>query len=284
MSLVGTESQAGTTPAAAPAVSGSTITAPAAPAAAPSVTGATDWKASLPEDIRSAPSIQNFKDISDLAKSYVHAQGKIGAKGVFVPGEKASDEEWGKYFKEIGVPDLEKYNVTVPKEANADFVNKFKEIAAKGGLLPRQAQGLIEWYMKQEKEQITNFTQSRNQEREAHGAKLKKELGDSYDVSIKRAQNLVKEVGGEEMQQHLLKTGMASDPILTGFIVKLAKMNKEESLRGGDDSTSGNTPEEIDNRITEMFSDPAYLDASHPGHKTKVAEFVRLNKMKTGGM
>ena len=51
----------------------------AEPAASSDNVGADDWKASLPEDLRSHPSIENMPDVASLAKSMVHAQSMVGA-------------------------------------------------------------------------------------------------------------------------------------------------------------------------------------------------------------
>ena len=61
------------------------------------------WRDSLPDDLKNNATLANFDNVENLAKSYVHAQSVIGKKGVIKPGEKASDEEWGNFYKELGV-------------------------------------------------------------------------------------------------------------------------------------------------------------------------------------
>ena len=59
----------------------------------------------LPEDVRAEPSLKNFQDAGQLAKSYVHAQRMVGADKISVPTKHATDEDWNQVFSKLGVPD-----------------------------------------------------------------------------------------------------------------------------------------------------------------------------------
>jgi hypothetical protein len=55
---------------------------------------------SLPEDLRSEPSLADFKDLSGLAKSYVSAQKMLGSS-VRIPTEEASPEAREEFYSKL---------------------------------------------------------------------------------------------------------------------------------------------------------------------------------------
>ena len=63
-----------------------------------------DWRESLPEDLKSDPSLLTVKDVPGLAKSYIHAQKMIGADKLAIPGKNASEEEWSAVYEKLGKP------------------------------------------------------------------------------------------------------------------------------------------------------------------------------------
>ena len=64
----------------------------------------TDWKSGLSEDIRADKSLENIKDISGLAKSYIHAQKMVGADKIPVPNKYATEDDWNAVYEKLGRP------------------------------------------------------------------------------------------------------------------------------------------------------------------------------------
>lgn len=96
---------------------------------------------SLPEDLRSEPSLQNVKSAEDLAQQFINAQKLIGKKNS-EPAE-GSDEDYKKFYKGIGMPeDVSGYEFQeVEGLADTGFdVEGFKQIAHEAGLTKRQAE------------------------------------------------------------------------------------------------------------------------------------------------
>ena len=107
------------------------------------------WLSSLPEELRTNPSLTSFTNVENLAKSYISTKEMVGKKGAIIPGEKATDEEWSGFFDSLGRPPLDKYEIQMPKDVsvNKDLVGKFKEVFHKSGLLPKQAQPIFYNYL-----------------------------------------------------------------------------------------------------------------------------------------
>lgn len=245
------------------------------------------WRDSLPEEIRNEGALSVFSDVGSLAKSYLSTKALVGKKGVIVPGEKATDEEWGAFFKSIGQPEADKFDVKIPEgvQANQDFVTKFKEMAHKSGLLPKQAQGLLDWYAKHEMETLTS-RKAQSQATQKQGLEaLQKEWGAAYEKEIAKARLAVKELGGEELQQHLEKTGLGNDPVMIRLMAKAGSLLGEDKLRGeGAGRMGAQTPAEIQKSIEAIMGNKShpYWDRNHPGHKSAIAEMEQLWKSKIG--
>lgn len=253
--------------------------------AAESQTGTKSWHDSLPDDLKADAALTKFKDVPDLAKAYKHAQALIGKKGVILPGEKASDEEWAYFYKSLGQPELEKYELQGPKDkkVNPEAVSKFKEAAHKAGLLPKQAEKLLEFYTAQEGEALAQRTQAKQAEAKQNLESLKKEWGQGWDKNVELARLAVKEVGGPEFAQYLETSGLGDDTRLISVMAKVGKLLGEDKIRGeGGGRMDGKTPAEIEAEIGDIMGNPKhpYFDQSHPGHKGAVAMVESLFRMK----
>ena len=238
--------------------------------------GTPSWRDTLPEDIKGNGALAQFKDINDLAKSYVHAQAMIGKKGVIVPGEKASDEEWSKFYKDIGQPEVDKFEIAPPKDSkvNADFLKGLKEHAHKMGMLPKQAQGILDWYLSNEKVYGDAAMKELQTAQEKGLGDLKQEWGQGYDKQIASAQAAVRELGGPEMIAYLNETGFGNDPKLIRLMAKAGALLGEDKIRGEGAGKFGQTPDEIRKEINSIMGNPQhpYFDSAHPSHRSAVAE------------
>ena len=102
----------------------------------------------LPEDIRSESSLQNFTDAGQLAKSYIHAQRMVGADKMPVPTKNFTDDDWKETFTKLGVPaSPDKYDVNynLQEGATDQPVKDFISHAHTLGLLPQQLQGVLDY-------------------------------------------------------------------------------------------------------------------------------------------
>lgn len=243
------------------------------------------WREALPEDIRSHAAISSFQDVPSLVKSYIHAQGMVGKKGVIVPGEKATAEDWNRYYKEIGVPEVDKYEVAAPKEYSIppETLGKFKEVAVKNGLLPKQANELLGWYSQFEAQTLKEHTEGVAKESAEQLAGLKKEWGDGYDKNLQSAQFAAKEMGGDTFVKYLNDTGLGNDVNLIRIFAKVAPLLGEDKLREGGVSSEGMTPHEIHAKIADIRANPLFTDTSDPRRPALMREFESLNKRLTGG-
>lgn len=241
----------------------------------------TSWRDSLPDDLKTNPSLSNFKEVGELAKSYVHAQSMIGKKGIILPSEKAEQAEWDSFYNHLGRPaKIEEYKINAPEGADPAQTEKFKELAYKAGLLPKQAQQLLDESLKTSMESRKAMMAQAEAAQKEQIASLQKEWGEGFGKNLDLAKLAVKELGGEEFGAYLDKSELGNDVNLIKYLSKVGKLLGEDKLRGKSPSTYGKTPEEIQSDIALITSDPDYFDAvKNPiRHKSLVDQAAALYK------
>lgn len=228
--------------------------------------------------------------MGNLAKSYLHAQQAIGKKGIIPPGENAGEEEMKAFHKALGVPELDKYEIKGPKDAKLDEVllGKFKEIAHKSGMLPKQAEALLSWYETSQREAQTAQALAKKEAAAASLKSLQSEWGDGFEKNALAAQNMAKEFGPEFVAR-LTELGVADDAVLAKALATGAKkFLAEDKLRGDGSGKFGQTPDEIQAELASMQADHTgpYMNKNHPGHEAAIrrSEFLyqKLYPSKTG--
>jgi hypothetical protein len=108
----------------------------------------TNFKDLIPEGFKEEKALNNFNNMEDFVKSYLHAQKLVGADKIPVPNKHATEEDWNEVFKRLGAPDTPdgyKYNIK-DQELDQTQVKEFNKAAHQLGLLPKQAEGLIKFY------------------------------------------------------------------------------------------------------------------------------------------
>lgn len=102
----------------------------------------------IPEEFRSDASLKDIKSMEGLVKGFINSQKMIGDR-IVIPGEDATDEQWGGFYDKIGRPkDFNDYDLAVNEELelSEERLLKMKEMMFKAGLNPRQAKTLTEMY------------------------------------------------------------------------------------------------------------------------------------------
>ena len=198
-----------------------------------------DWREGLDVSVKEHPSLKNFKNPGDLAKSWVEAQKLIGRDKIPVPGEKATKEDWDTVFDRLGRP-KDKTGYQIPDKKlpdgfpapKAEFLENLKQKAHELGLLPGQLNGLYEWFMDSETNEFNQYSSERDKQRgEAENA-LRKRWGKAYEQNYQIAEQAVNKYGTEEFINKLKATGLNNDPDTIEFIANMAKNFSEDKITG----------------------------------------------------
>jgi len=228
-----------------------------------------DWRSKLDPSIKEHPSLKNFKNEADLAKSWVEAQKLIGRDKIPVPGEKATKEDWDMVFDRLGrpktadgykIPDV-KYPDGYPAPTK-EFNESLKVKAHELGLLPAQVNELYNWFMSNEIDKYKQFSQSRDNMRITGENALRKAWGAAFEQNYQIAEQAVQKYGTEGFVEKLKASGLSNDPDMIKFIADMAKNFSEDSITG---KPVGLTlsPEEAKSEIAKIQAE-AMKDKNHP--------------------
>ena len=247
----------------------------------------TNFKDLIPESFKEEKSLDNFNNMEDFVKSYLHAQKLVGADKIPVPNKHATDEDWNEVFKRLGAPETPedyKYNLK-DVELDQNQVSEFNKEAHKLGLLPKQAEGLIKFYNEM------NGNIAASQEDQAAQAQLntetelKKEFGPQFSKRLDQAKKLaVGTLGQDFLENTYLKDGSRLGDnlnVIKAFSNLADKLSEDEIIKG--DGTSYMTAKDLEKEINELTQEgSAYWSKTHPNHQKAVQEVLKLRELLNG--
>ncbi len=239
-----------------------------------------DWRASLPDDLRAAPSLTKFADPAALAKGYVEAEKLISRKGAVVPKEGDPPEVLAAWRAAVGVPEKpEDYSLAAPDGVPAEVwdgerATAFAGLAHQLGLSPAQAKGIAEWAAKDQAEALAKFTGGIEADGRPMEEHLRGEWGAQYDRNIDAARRAAAQFGEEAAMRALeAKIGGAA---MVRMFAKIGGALAEDTPAGmGTGRAGGGNPQAELDEI--MKPDSPYWKPLSPGHKAAVARATELH-------
>jgi len=245
-----------------------------------------DFKSLIPEAYKEEKSLHNFSNMDDFVKSYLHSQKLVGADKIAIPNKYSSDEDWKEVYKKLGTPetgDGYKYKLPEDHKIEDDTLKSFSNEAAKLGLLPNQANGVMNYYNEIIKQGLSDQSAQQKTAQDEAVVELRKEFGASYQKEIQSAKNLVHATLGKEfIDNSLLQDGsrLGDNPTVIKAFAKLAnKLSEDDIVKG--DVPSYLTTSEINKQISALQQPgSAYWDKNHISHADSVAEVQALIRKK----
>lgn len=223
----------------------------------------------LPEDLRGNASVTKFAkdgkvDVSNSLKSYIELEKRLG-NSIRIPGAEATAEEKDAFRKQLGVPGAPAdYGIQAGSDNEIDksMVDGFLKTAHDAGLTKGQAEVLYGWWG-EFSEQVQAKSGEKVKEIET---KLKNQYGDDFDRVTRDAKKTFYQFGSETLKARI----DAGDPIgndmdLIETFIAVSKGMSEGRFVQGD--LILNTASNIQARIDQIVSDPAYMDPSNPKHR-----------------
>lgn len=269
----------------------------------------------ISEDLRDDPSLQDFKDINGLAKSYINLNKKLG-NSINIPTEDASDEakqafydkidslpefvkvpspdnqeEINKFYNKLGRPEKpEDYDFTMDDPALNEIAaslpdqqKKFAEFAHSQGLSKSAVKALTQYQLEDALAQQQQALDYKEQSIQT----LKQQWGGDYDARLQGANAVLKMYNKDHPNaiQDLMNTA-GSNPALISMMSDLANVYKETGNKGLEQSISyGMTPEKASQQIDEIYTNlqhPFHI-MGHPDHEKALEKMEELYKIKAGG-
>ena len=242
----------------------------------------------IPESFREEKALDNFNNMEDFVKSYLHAQKLVGADKIPVPNKHATEEDWNEVFKRLGAPsDPNDYKYDFKdQEMDSQQVQEFNKTAHRLGLLPKQAEGLIKFYNEMNVNNAASQEEAAAQSQMNVEAELKKEFGPQFNKRLDQAKRLaVNSLGQDFLENTYLKDGSRLGDNLTvikAFSSLADKLSEDPIIQG--DGSSYMTAKDIEKEITELTQEgSAYWDKNHINHQKSVDEVLKLREMLNNG-
>ena len=241
----------------------------------------------IPENFREEKALDNFNNMEDFVKSYLHAQKLVGADKIPVPNKHATEEDWNEVFKRLGAPsDPNDYKYDFKdQEMDQGQVQEFNKTAHRLGLLPKQAEGLIKFYNEMNVNNAASQEEAAAQAQMNVEAELKKEFGPQYNKRLDQAKRLaVNSLGQDFLENTYLKDGSRLGDnlnVIKAFSDLADKLSEDPIIQG--DGSSYMTAKDIEKEITELTQEgSAYWDKNHINHQKSVDEVLKLREMLNG--
>jgi len=247
----------------------------------------TNFKDLIPEGFKEEKALDNFNNMEDFVKSYLHAQKLVGADKIPVPNKHATDEDWNEVFKRLGAPespDDYKYNIK-DQELDQNQVQEFNKAAHQLGLLPKQAEGLIKFYNEMNGNNAASQEEAAAQAQLNTETELKAEYGPQFAKRLDQAKKLaVNSLGSEFLENTYLQDGSRlgdNVKVIKAFSELADKLSEDEIIQG--DGSEYMTAKDIEKEINELTQEgSAYWSKTHPNHNKAVQEVLKLREMLNG--
>ncbi|MBE3119785.1 MAG: hypothetical protein IMZ61_15485 [Planctomycetes bacterium] len=227
----------------------------------------------LPPELKTEKTLEKFKDVSGLAKSYIELEKDASrlrnAKGVIVPGEKATPDEIAAFHKALGRPDtpdgygLEKPELPEGMTYDEDRTKAFAEVFHKHGANKELVKAVHGVWNDMAKADFENQTKAVKDFTEKTTAEMKKEWGKDFDTNLAAADAAIDRVFGPDFKAMLKQTGLANHPAVIKGMFKASQAIGEHALARGGEGPRGQGTYTME-KLISMKMDPRY---SEPGRK-----------------
>jgi hypothetical protein len=244
------------------------------------------WRDGLPDDLKADPTLSKYSDVSNLAKAHVELQKKFGQKGFFKPGKDASAEEIRSFREAMGIPtSVDKYELGNFEGVKVEqsIIDWAKKVGTENGIEPTALKAIITDYMKLEDSVKAQGEVAKKEAIKTGYEGLRKEWGDAFDRNIQRANFAAEKIGGKELVAHMVKVGIADDPVILKAFSEAAKLYGEDKLREAGAGEGRTTPQELDGKIAQVQARLFSMKTTDGAYNSVKNEYESLWKQKTGG-
>lgn len=250
-----------------------------------------DWRPHIPAEFKESPSLATVKDLPDLIKGYVNAQGLIGQKRIALPPNNATEAQMAEFFTAIGRPDsVEKYSAADVKPADGVTfdeagLKEARQLFYSIGLTDSQQKKLMDFYIggmnKTHGEMATALANGKAATENA----LRQEWGHAYDANLGLVRDAIAHYGDADLAKEL-ETSLGNNPGLTRMLLKFAKTLSEDTSPTNKFAIREGTPQAAQARIAELKKDAEFMkaldDRSNPGHADAVETWTAVHRQAGG--
>lgn len=223
---------------------------------------------------------------NNMMKSLVHATGAMGKDKMNVPDKTWDADKWKDTMRSLGVPDtVEKYelqnNIPEGLKANDAFFDKFKGQAHELGILPHQAQHMLDWYNTTVGDQTKESNMLNQQSYDADKKIIKDLYGEATERKMAVAQAGIEAFAQPEAIARMTERGLLDNPDFVQFMVAIGEGIGEDKFNDEVKKKGAMTLAEIETELAAFYKpDHPYSVPRHPKKAHYETEFLRLQALK----
>jgi hypothetical protein len=205
-------------------------------------TEAADWQAQTAGDNKTNERLFKHRKIDDLANYALGLEDKVSnipENAVYIPGEKATDDEKTAFYKAYGVPEgVDGYKkIDTGLDPGVDFTEEDLSSLAKMALeekfKPGQHEAVQKWLVSSVKEKLTKRNEAIKVEKAKLTEGFKETWGEDYKVNFDAMTKATEHFGGEEFKVYLNESGLGNFPKVIEFLVEKGLSLQDDSLLEG---------------------------------------------------
>lgn len=243
-----------------------------------------DWLSGLDPKYHDIVAAKGWKTPDDMMHSYTNLESYVGKaknNAIVLPENDDDAESWGKVWDRLGRPEAPNGyqfgDVDLNDPAQKESYEAVTKILYDNGIPKKQGEALISqldaMFDKQQEAGAAQLQQFAGQ----NEAALRKELGQTFDDTMKMAEAAAKSVGLSAEDMAALK----SATIYPGLMKALAKvgagMQEDGYVPGGQQGAPGYTPQQAKAELAELQADRDYTDAmTNPARHKVLREKAKL--------
>lgn len=233
-------------------------------------TGTVDAFAWVPEDyreeFRNDSTLNQFASQDAFIKAMLDDR-KANGTAIKLPGENATDEEWGKFYDRLGRPaSSNDYGLSkdIPEglDFNEEFYNEFTKEIYTAGLSKKQAEKIYNWYNNKSAEMAKDIDAkiqaSYKKSVDDAVASLKKEWGTDYQQNLDSAVAMANKFLSPATKQYLNATKLGNNPLLIKDFYNLSKQVSGAQMRGEGPSGNISSLAELEAKMAANLRAPDY--------------------------
>lgn len=233
-------------------------------------TGTADSFAWVPEDyreeFRNDSTLNQFVSQDAFIKAMLDDR-KANGTAIKLPGEDATDEEWGKFYDRLGRPaSSNDYGLSkdIPEglDFNEEFYNEFTKEIYTAGLSKKQATQIYNWYNNKSAEMAKDIDAriqaSYKKSVDDAVASLKKEWGTDYQQNLDSAVAMANKFLSPATKQYLNATKLGNNPLLIKDFYNLSKQVSGAQMRGEGPSGNISSLAELEAKMAANLRAPDY--------------------------
>lgn len=243
-----------------------------------------EWISGLADEgLKTNPSIQSFKSVDDLAKSFIETKALVGKKGVILPGDGAKAEEWEPVYDALGRPkSADDYKMPDVKlkdgmQMNEAQLKDFRAHAWKSGMSQKHFEQTLAFRFQQQMSEYDAHLKSSDETRKSTETALRNKWGAAYEERIAGVNKLLSSMGGDRAEEFVKKYG--SDPDAIAVLGEILPHLSEATIGNFGIKKGGNlTPEEAKAEIAKIRADEKHPHnlATHPDHEKAIEDMRNL--------